>query len=308
MSRPAAPDSAAHPLQLLIIADGKPGHENQSSGLAQAIARHRPVHITRVSPVTPAEALQGWLFRRLPDAWHDITEPDLIISTGSRTHLSLVAAGRIFSGAFTVLLCSSSLPSRLFDLNVVPEHDSHRPGRNIVFTKGVLNKVTPSETSQPGYGLMLIGGESKHYHWDNDELIRQMAAVVAQTPETSWHLTNSRRTPENLANRIQQDLPTVTFHPWQETPAGWLPEQLVDAEKIWVTPDSVSMVYESLTSGNRVYLFNLKSRKTRVSRGIEALQGHQTGYLRDDIIVEPEVTQPLREADRIARIVLERIA
>ena len=34
------------PFDILILSDGKPGHENQSYGLGEAIARLRPVRIS----------------------------------------------------------------------------------------------------------------------------------------------------------------------------------------------------------------------------------------------------------------------
>ena len=308
MANPAPPDSIQPPLRILVIADDKAGHQNQSLGLAQAIARYRPIELTQVDPVPPLEAGRCLLLEQRPSRWQGAPVPDLLISTGSGTHLSLLAATRIFPEAFSVLLCTSALPSRLFDLNVVPEHDNHSPGKNIVFTKGVLNKVVPSSKRTPGYGLMLIGGESKHYHWNNRKLIDQIHSVLAQAPQVDWHLTNSRRTPETFNRLLTTQLPQIRFHPWQETPPGWLPEQLANAGKVWVTPDSVSMVYESLTSGSEVYLFSLRSRRTRVARGIEALRGKEAGYLRHNILVEPSVSTTLWEADRIARIVLEKLA
>ncbi len=296
------------PLQVLVIADDKAGHQNQSLGLAQAVERYCPINLTQVPPLPPLEAGKCLLQKQIPDQWQGTPHPDLIISTGSGTHLSLLAAGQIYRGSFTTLLCTSALPSSLFDLNPVPEHDNHRPGKNIVFTKGVLNKVIPGNRAEPDHGLILVGGESKHYRWNNRKLIDQIAEVVGQKTDTRWHLTNSRRTPERFNSLLRKQLPELTFHPWQETPPGWLPEQLARAGTIWVTPDSVSMVYESLTSGNRVYLFNLRSRGTRVARGIQALKGQQAGYLKDKLIVEPSVTTRLWEADRVAKILLNALS
>ena len=300
--------STSLPLQILVIADDKAGHQNQSLGLAQAIARHRRTNLNQTTPLSPLEAGKCLLQNRIPEQWQHLPRPDLIISTGSGTHLSLLAAGKVFPHSFTTLLCTSALPSFLFDLNVVPEHDNHRPGKNIIYTKGVLNKVCPSDRTEKGYGLILIGGESKHYRWNNRKLIDQIESLIEQSPETNWHLTNSRRTPEQFNNLLRKRLSSLTFHPWQETPAGWLPEQLARAEKIWVTPDSVSMVYESLTSGNQVYLFNLRSRNTRVAKGIEKLRGKETGYLKDKQIVEPETRSALWESDRVAQILLTALA
>ena len=38
-----------NPLRIQILSDGKPGHENQSYGLAEAIGRVRPVEISKIA-------------------------------------------------------------------------------------------------------------------------------------------------------------------------------------------------------------------------------------------------------------------
>lgn len=306
MTRTAATHN--RPLQIMVICDDKAGHQNQSLGLAQAIARRQNANITQADALPPATCLAGLLLGQIPAAWQTLKTPDIVISTGSGTHLSLLTAARLYPNSFTTLLCTSALPSGLFDLNAVPEHDNHRPGPNIVYTKGVLNKVIPSQESIPGYGLMLIGGESKHYRWDSRKIVAQIKQVCQQSPDIEWHLTNSRRTPENFNALLEREVSGIRFHRWQDTPGDWLPQQLAQAATIWVTPDSVSMVYESLTSGNQVYLFRLKSRKTRVAKGIEALRGHEAGTLQDDSITPPSNNAPLWEADRIANIIVDKLA
>lgn len=295
-------------LNILVIADDKAGHQNQSLGLAQAIERYRPISLEIVDPLNASEVMFCNLTKQPPKKWRQISPPDLIISTGSGTHLSLLTAGRLYPQSYTTLLCSSLYPASWFDLNPVPEHDNRRPAPNVIATKGVLNKVVPAHRPVPNYGLMLVGGESKHYRWNSRSIIRQIKAIQEQAPGTEWHITNSRRTPKDFESLLKKRIPNSRFHRWQDTQGNWLPEQLTKAEKIWVTPDSVSMVYESLTSGNQVYLFRLRSRYTRVAIGIEALRGHETGHIDNKLIVPPTRQEPLWEADRVARAILQQLA
>ena len=83
------------------------------------------------------------------------------------------------------------------------------------------------------------------------------------------------------------------------------------AKEVWVTEDSVSMVYEALGSGARVGLLPVPRRdhESRVLRGIDSLvdSGFVTPYSKwrqtQRIEAPPSL---LNEADRCAEIVVAR--
>ncbi|MCG8669553.1 MAG: mitochondrial fission ELM1 family protein [Pseudomonadales bacterium] len=299
-------DHTQQTLRVLVVSDGKPGHENQSIGLTRALSKYRKVELVQVEPLSHRSALKAIILKSVPDAWSEL-QPDIVIGTGSGTQFTLIACKQIYK-CFTVVLCGPSFPSACFDLCVIPKHDNRPEKTNIVFTDGVINKVTPSKSSEPSRGLVLIGGESKHYRWDSDAIDKQIREIAALHPNITWNITNSRRTPDDLNRKLEQLPEHCEFHHWQSTDKEWLPREISLAGQIWVTPDSVSMVYESLTSGNAVYLFDLSSTDTRVAKGIEALRHHKTGALKDGQITPPLAPTPLWEADRIAQALLERTA
>ena len=49
---------------------------------------------------------------------------------------------------------------------------------------------------------------------------------------------------------------------YNDSPKKNIKQLVFASETIWVTPDSVSMIFESLSSGALVGLFNLKEKKT----------------------------------------------
>ncbi|MES9888141.1 MAG: ELM1/GtrOC1 family putative glycosyltransferase, partial [Candidatus Sedimenticola sp. 6PFRAG1] len=56
------------------------------------------------------------------------------------------------------------------------------------------------------------------------------------------------------------------------TGPGWVAEKLAESSVAWVTEDSVSMVYESLTAGVEVGLLSVPEKsESRVSRGLSCL-------------------------------------
>jgi mitochondrial fission protein ELM1 len=253
---------------LLIISDGKPGHRNQSLGLAQALQRCKPsLMLEERAPLSRMQAL-GCLLRRAPSG---APRPRLLIGAGHGTHLTLLALKRWY-GVPAVVLMKPTLPTTCFDLCLIPAHDQPRPAPNVERTMGALNRMYPGD-KQTGRGLILIGGPSKNSGWVESELIAQLRALT-RTP-FNWRMTTSRRTPDSTL-ALLQTLPGVELVPAAQTPDGWVAAELAEAEQCWVTEDSVSMIYEALSAGCGTGLLPVPwLQQGRLYRGLEQLAERQ---------------------------------
>ena len=297
------------PLVVWRFSDGKAGHDNQTRGLAEALARLRPVETHTLDPLPPAAALKGWLLGRIP-SWNGLPAPDLLLGAGHRTHLSLLAARRSRGGKVVVLM-RPSLPLGLFDLCLIPEHDAPPSRPNVLITRGALNRIQPSATLDPQQGLFLIGGPSEHFGWDDAALRQSIMALVAADPAIHWILTTSRRTPPSfLEGGPSLADARLTVVPVTATDPDWLPAQLARAGQAWVTADSVSMVYEALTAGAAVGILDVpRKRASRISRGLDRLaaDGWVTSFA--EWRQHPSLHRPpgaFNEAERCARWIVER--
>lgn len=90
MTRQTEPTSE-RPLIVWVIVDGKPGHMNQSLGLAEALSRATPTDIHRLPALPAWRAVLAGLLKRMPSSY---PAPDLILGAGHATHLTLLAAKR----------------------------------------------------------------------------------------------------------------------------------------------------------------------------------------------------------------------
>ena len=288
--------------QILIINDGKPGHRNQSLGLAEALARKTPVEISEREPMGRFEALRlslGGMLPQLDD------RPDLLIGAGHATHLTLLALRRLYRVPAIVLM-KPSIPMGFFDLCLVPEHDQPPKRPNIIATHGALNRMQPGD-KVPDSGVILIGGPSRHYRWDEAGVLNQVQALLESEPR-DWLISSSRRTPAGTEQALSA-LCGNRFVPAAETGPDWLPQQLARAEVCWVTEDSASMVYEALTAGCRVGVLPLSGEAdNRIGKGIEQLtaQGlvvHAPDWSMSGLAAAGVV---FNEAERCAEAVLER--
>lgn len=297
--------AAARPLVVWVVSDGKPGHLNQSLGLAEALARAVPTE-HQIVPALPAwRAALAWLLKRMPGK--TLPAPDLILGAGHGTHLTLLAARRA-GGGRAVVLMKPSLPRRCFDLAIVPRHDGVAADAHTLVTEGALNRIHPAGARDPQRGLMLIGGESPHFQWDGDAIQVQINSVLARTPDMQWTLTTSRRTPAEFLAALPA-APNLAVVPHTATGPDWLPQQLAGCGTAWVTPDSASMVYEALTAGAEVGVFDLPvNPKSRVGWAIAELADAKrvTRFVSwcAHGTLHPN-TQPLAEADRCAEWILE---
>lgn len=292
------------------ITDGKPGHENQSAGLILALAEHASVETVPISVKTAGANWVDVIIKRFPPA-QILPTPDLIIGAGSRTHKTLLAAKRATGKPAVVLMTPASTLLPLFDLCIAPEHDQ-RKAPNIITSKGALNRIQPSTTQSPDKGLFLIGGPSTHHGWQLKPLLEQISTILSANSSIEWTLTTSRRTPTETTQALleipNERLKVVLA---EATDRIWLPNQLNQAGLIWATEDSVSMVYEALSSGARVGVLPVPRQKagSRVIRGLEALiEDRSLVPFRSE---QADLTQhgsskQLNEATRIAKIIAER--
>lgn len=261
------------PVTIWQFTDGKPGHENQTRGLINALATRTNIdnHIIEI----PSNILcllylllTGSFYRKLAG----FPKPSYLIAAGRRTQLPLLLAHLWFGGK-RIILMRPYWPTSWFDLMIIPQHDSPTPSPKKLVTQGVINTVTPSTNQDKNKGMILIGGPSKHYKWDTASIVEQITVLLNNMPDISWSIANSRRTPEDFSTQIEEISGPFNFIDHRQTSNDWLSQQLATTGQIWVTPDSVSMLYEAVSSGAAVGCLQLQATNSnnRIVSGINEL-------------------------------------
>lgn len=293
------------------IFDGKAGHDSQTRGLANAILNISPGVCHEFPALTAPRAITNYLTRSYPPG-AGIQKPVFILGAGHATHLSMLCAQRVFGGT-SVVLMKPSLPIAWFDYCLIPDHDAPGNSANIIVTRGALNTVIPSACHDKNKGLIMVGGPSKHYAWDNEGLLDQINDITSHSPDIFWAIGDSQRTPV-LTRKALQALVTanINYFAHDKTGRDWLPEQLGKAGCVWVTADSVSMIYEALTSGARTGILSVPERSSDKITGIiksldnDGLITTYRDWKRGEILSSGQ--QYLNEADRCARKLLAEIS
>lgn len=298
---------------LVCLDDGRAGHRQQSHALVQALQQHRPLQLHTLQPLSFAQVLLALLGWRRPTDWP--AHIDLMVGCGHACHWTLLAAKTGFA-IRTVLLMRPSLPLSAFDYVIAPEHDALAQQPSVFATRGALAPapLTDAGVVQRDQALILLGGPSRHGRWDNDAIIEQVLKLLARYPDWQWIISNSPRSPADLLEGIAAQLPRTDrlhLHDYRRQAPDWLAQQLLRSHSVWISPDSASMVYQALTAGCAVGLFDLPAPPaSRVRRGLSILvdqgllidwQGFQQGH------TPQPPAPPFREADAAAAWLATRL-
>jgi mitochondrial fission protein ELM1 len=307
-------------LKTVFFRDGRPGHEKQSQGILRALNRYVGLDIHEVS--LEANSRLNNLFayiiyfspffstsRYLPK------NPDILIGSGSGTHIPLLSCKKKYGGyALTCMSPSAVIRSR-FDLCFVPVHDRLTPAENIVQTIGPPNIAENRNEHDSARSMILVGGVDEHSHrWDSENIIDSIRDLLRFSENQQWTVTSSPRTPDDteaLLALLADQHANIWYVPYGKTKPGWIERQYDVHRNVWVTGDSISMVYEALTAGCSVGIIPVQWKKQEnkflyslryliENRRVITLNQYLQGAICQD------KSSSLNEADRCAKEILKR--
>ena len=166
-------------LRVWQFLDGLPGHEKQSDALVAALSSRAHLDVLRIDwPLERSVFFSNSTLRR--------TRPDLLIGAGHSIHVPLLRTKWKY-GAKAVLLMKPTLPTFLFDLVLVPEHDRLLLKHNVFRIEGALAKGS-SVVASASKGIILLGGPSRHFTWQPEKLIEQIDGILKRDKDISLSL------------------------------------------------------------------------------------------------------------------------
>ncbi len=262
-------------MHIVYVSDGKAGHRSQALGLYQAMQRQSASEVTFEEVLI--ENLPVW---SLVFAFGKKTSvglqqvPDYIIGVGSHTQLRVLLLGKVFPQTKTVILMKPNFPFAWFDHVVIPEHDGVPEKGNVILTQGALNPIVNEGRHQENRILIALGGSSKRHQWDEQKVLSAIEQIVEKNRNSEIILTTSRRTPKEFLDHLKAKpySESLQIFPVEHTPQGWIFEEMQKAEAVWVTEDSVSMIYEALTAGCKVGVIEGdRLKEDRITRSVSKL-------------------------------------
>ncbi|MEQ8936428.1 MAG: mitochondrial fission ELM1 family protein [Amphiplicatus sp.] len=265
-----------------VVTDGRAGIENQALGLAEAVARLMPLHITAKRVVVKApwrslpRQLWGEPFSKLSSdgALLRPPYPDLWIACGRASVPFTMAVKERNPATFTVQLQNPRAPLGAFDLVIPPTHDG-LSGANVFPIVGSPGRATREKLQTDAATLapalahlpfprvgVLIGGPNKVYRFSRSRSAK-IAATLRELADSGAGLmiTPSRRTEPETLRVIAEALEGRPYFLWDGAPFGGLDNPYFGilglAEHVLVTADSVNMTTEAALTGKPVQMLAL---------------------------------------------------
>lgn len=285
------------------FSDGRAGHDSQSKGLVSALSALLGCDTYEVR-VPISFFSYGWgLLKKFPLTM-DLPDPDLLIGAGHATHAPMLLA-RYVRGGRALVLMQPSLPPQLFDLCLIPEHDKPNSAANIIPTMGPLNLLRACGQQSSDRGLILIGGESKHFVWDEGRL-RQQLEQIFEREDIYWTISDSPRTPVGTRKLLQSfKNDRIAYVAYGDTSSPDLEDLLQQAATVWVSEDSMSMIYEALSAGAAVGVIRVPPKnRGRLTEVAQSLATKQMLVLFDEWLSGQALAAPASELSESRRCAL----
>ena len=295
--------------KVLILTDGKAGHENQSKAFARALGcEFDLVEIHFKSKLAKALSyLLDWL-GVLNTNLTDLTDPTkrdyvAVIGTGSGTFYAAKAVAKKLGVKCGVVLYPRGYDVKSFDCVLAPAFDRPKAAANVIeipanlvandeafYSKGIEDfKAHYGKCSNGGMfecsnaEAVIIGGPNKCSTMTPDWMKAQLDAIFNSKPQTSnlkpeFWVTTSRRTPPDVEA-------VVDSYPWNykllysKDHFNPIPAFVKLAKKLYVTAESTGMLSEACTFGSAevVALDNLNPGPHKFRRFVDDLR--KGGYV-----------------------------
>lgn len=292
-------------MHIVYVSDGKAGHRSQAVGLYKAMQRQGNIEVTfqEISiQELPIFSLLKAIWARRFGLFEK--KPDYIFGVGSHTQARVLLLGRVYPKAKTVIMMKPNFPVNWFDYAIIPQHDGVKESMHVITTQGALNPIVNENRHQPNRILIALGGNSKRHQWNDEKVLSSIQRLVENNVHATFILTTSRRTPDTFLETLAQQnfYSKLQIFPVEHTPQGWVFEEMQKAEAVWVTEDSVSMIFEALTAGCQVGIIEIERLKSdRITQLLDQL-------LSNDLLDKQHIkllNLKLDEASRVADILLK---
>ena len=273
-------------MKICWFKDSKIGHEKQVHAILDNLALSQDLLIEEIYISNPVWLELFLYLLKIKPKQNSI--PDIIIGAGSKTTIPMLRY-KIDSKTKVISVMKPQFFESKFDLIVAPRHDYKMVPNNVFTYIGSIAKVNINPELED-IGLIVVGGINKHFDFDEDYLISQIDFIISLFSDINWIVFNSRRTPKSFNKRIEKNTSiekfidvTKNFEP--------LNDYLSKAKFKFVTPDSVNMIFESLSSSGETYLFDMHSPKeNKITRLIDEVKNNKyAGFLEEKYIENSEI-------------------
>ena len=311
-------DSKYGERRVLILTDGKAGHENQSRAFARALGC--PFDLVAVRFKGKLAKAASYVLDRLGAKSLGILDfpgnPEIagrgysaVVGTGSGTFYAAKVLARRLGVKCGVVLTPSGYDLASFDCILSPAFDNPPKMQNIIeipanlvandesfYEKGVAafrERHTPSGKNAVA---VIVGGPNKCSTMTADWMKGELERIFADNPGCEFWVTTSRRTPADV-EAVVDSFPFDYKLLYSKDHFNPIPAFVKLAKRLYVTAESTGMLSEAATFGTaEVFaLDNLNPGPHKFRRFVENLRsgGYVDGARKIDLSAQFEAARRL---------------
>ena len=280
--------------RILLLTDGKAGHENQSRAFARALGCDFdlvPVAF-RSRAAKAASYILDRLGARCPGLLAMPEAPEAgdrrysaVIGTGSGTFYAAKALARRLGVRCGVVLYPRGYRIGTFDCVLAPSFDRPKPAPNVIeipanlvandeefYRRGVAAFRERHAPDGRRAVAVVVGGPNKCANMSADWMRTELEKVFADNPGCEFWVTTSRRTPPDVES-VVDGFPFDYRLIYSRDHFNPIPAFVSLAQTLYVTAESTGMLSEACTSGTATVhaMDNLKPGPHKFRRFLEDL-------------------------------------
>lgn len=197
-------------LQVLAFFDNRPGHKKQTQGILRELQNIVDVHVDEVTIPLQSSWREAWdwvryFLGRGRCAVQEDSSYDLILGTGSRTHIPMLTCSQQMAARVVTCMAPTWILRSRFDLCCVPHHDGIAARENILTTIGPPNSAVESGQHSDQQGLILLGGiDIKSHRWSDGDIAGCVQDIVKREQAVNWVISSSPRTPQSMVAAMEE--------------------------------------------------------------------------------------------------------
>ncbi|WP_119306076.1 ELM1/GtrOC1 family putative glycosyltransferase [Cohaesibacter haloalkalitolerans] len=258
-------------MRILVLRDDKPGHYHQSEAVAMALGRLGPVDVewltvpqrgllpqqtVRVLCAKSVLPLSFLEFISLSNRLRPQQKPDLVVSAGGRTLPYLLLLARrygcqsLFSGSIR------NIPADRFTAILhISKSYLRYPNAIVTLKPSPVGRDTSKDLSlgpdfSGSYRALMVGAPTRSHPLSDGDWTALLSFLETNLASRNWVISSSRRTPaswqKDLADLAARHPERLVFRDYAKTGPGEAISVMLDADEIFVTSDSISMVTEAV--------------------------------------------------------------
>ena len=264
-------------MKILILSDGKKGHENQAIAYAKLLgSEYSIVHIAYKNRLFKALSyLFDWIgiyTKGLFQPFSYACNYDMVVGAGSSTYYALKLIAKKCSIPSVALMQPKGY-RKSFERVYAQKHDGGELLVNFSYSEA-RNLYTPSKKCV----ALIVGGSNKIFTMKKEDIANIVNFIMKNFKEHEKALTTSPRTPKEVEDFLKQQ-PFDYKVLYSKNPINPIGDFLQKCAYVFITIDSTSMISEAVSSGKaNIIVVPLEAKKkNKYEKMVQNLQ--KEGYV-----------------------------